>query len=90
MTRLGWRVRLAGTHIVGNVMNKDTIYGALVCRVWWDDALVPDKGWTPASQLENAERQPGGQNSALYDTHPPSKGHHLQSDLKRQTGRVRS
>lgn len=89
MAKLGWRVRLKGTHITGDVQHKEGVEGAMMCLVWWDAAPHPDHEMIDASALESVERRPGGQASHLYDPNPPSKAQQLQSQRKRQDGHRR-
>jgi hypothetical protein len=86
MPKLGWRVRLKGTHITGDVQDKEVVGGSTMCVVWWDAAAHPDAQRIDAVELEPADRSPGGEDSNLYDPSPPSKRDHLQSHRKEQSG----
>jgi hypothetical protein len=89
MPKLGWRVRLKGTHILGDVQDKEVVGGATMCVVWWDAAAHPDTRQIDAAALENAERRPGGEDSNLYDPTPRSKTQLPMSHRKQRTGHKR-
>jgi len=90
MSKLGSRVRLKGTHIVGDVQEKEMIGGMVMCRVWWDVAPNPDKKFTHIEELESAEKMPAHRDSRLYDPEPISKSDRLRADRKWREGHERS
>lgn len=80
MGKLGSRVRLKGTHIIGDIQERDSVGDFMMCIVWWDHAPHPDTQWINAEELEAAEQLPNRELSRLYDPKPMSKADKPSAD----------
>lgn len=57
MTKLGWRVRLKGTHITGCIYARNTDTGEALYHVRWDATDTEDPRRYRAEDLESVDSQ---------------------------------